>query len=56
MLPPMIKRGQVWIFRKSLLANGRAQTSLDRVNVQVGAPSTLSQGDPVSGQENISFL
>ncbi len=54
--PPMIKRGHFWIFKKSLLANGRAEAGLDRVNVQVGAPSTLPQGDPVSSQENPSIL
>ncbi len=36
--PPIIKRGSFWIFKKSLLANGRAQANLDRVNVQVGGP------------------
>ena len=52
----MIKSGQFWPFKKFLLANGRAQAGLDRVNVQVGAPSTLSQGDPVSDQEIPSFM
>ncbi len=54
--PPIIKRGEFWTFKKSLLGNGSPLAGLDRMNVQVGAPSTFPQGDPASSQENPTAL
>ncbi len=54
--PPIIKRGDFWTFKKSLLGNGSPLAVLDRMNVQVGAPSTFPQGDPASSQENPGTL
>ncbi len=54
--PPIIKRGDFLNFKKSLLGNGSPLAGLDRMNVQVGAPSTFPQGDPASSQENPSTL
>ena len=54
--PSHNKEGDFWNFKKSPLGNGRPLAGIDRMNVQVGAPSTFRQGEPASTQENPSIL
>ncbi len=42
--PSHNKKGEFWKFKKSLLGNGRPLAGIDRINVQVGAPSIFRQG------------